>query len=1154
MAVFAFLFIMGYSQNPPTIGTPENDTLYVNSGSDFLLIPEVNDNDEGMDQEINFNVTSSDETVLEIVSTEFTAGNRVAVIYVTEKGKEGNATVSIEANDGDGTASTSFQVSVTGYNFPGINFEIHDLVFWQENVPLNSTPAYSMIAPSGRAPYDSIDLDSLNLSVYSDCNESPPCTGTDFFTSFFRGYLLPPVTGTYKFYTRSGDQANLGISTDVNFENAVEIIHTSDGIGTPTGAAYNEHVSEEIMLQAGSIYAVYCTKWNIHYLTGGMLWEGPGIVKDYIDGQYLTYVYDNTKPAKPAGFNLVTTGLEDILIRWNESADDQKLESYCIYVNGHKVNDENILDTSYLVTGLLNNSRYSVAVSAIDWAGNESALSDVISTTTYGVDNTPPLPPTAITAPLISDIAASLSWSGAVDNETEIRGYKVYLNDELYNKEDLIYNETISVYNLLPLTAYNVEIEAVDAANNVSVKSEVFVFNTAVFDPADTRFGDNKARMNVEFRNIGTSAGLGINLEYSHGEFNNDVNQIDRLKELKPAAIRWGAITANSLNFSDYIGTGNSNNITLAEFMDIANELDAYTVITCGVENSTDWMNQPETFTNFLEYIAGPSSTEYGAIREAEGYPESLLENSKGLIFEFGNEVWGAEAHDAQIGSSYVTYREWAREMALLMKNSPYYNNDKISLVYSGRNPRPDESYGLNRTVLDGDDGEIEWLALSGYLGGNFSPEIETGDSELGYFKNGIARLHHEVEGLLLTMEDMVDLTGQLKPSFFYEANMTTNTFFGRLGQAVIQTDYYAEAIEHGGALPTIFHFTGGQWKIIVPAQDYKKLALYEAAKLFNYHCTGNILKTNVETEGVITDADGNTIDFEPVGCHAYTKNERFGLLLISRDFTRDYTLQVNLPDDFQFTGAAKKYVISGEHYSSTETTIDSSDVIISDSMIVVIPKYSMVVISFNGENLQFEALPLGYFDYTRATNINIRPKEDDGFDISTLRGSKKFIAEFEPADAFIKVAKWDVISNDVDVKFTINGNEIKISSTGKCEGNGTITLKASLKDNLEINDEVSINISNQGSDCDATGLTGQINSGWKVCPNPVNDGTLNLSYAHSQPDALVTVTDMTGKKVFQEEMQTDNKEIETVGWGEGIFTISIIQAGKIKSLKILIE
>lgn len=1127
-------------QTVPSVGTPLNDTVYLNTGANFILLPDVKDNDPGIEQDFIFSVGSSDESILEITSTEYTPGQGFAVIRVLEKGKAGVVSVTIEASDGDGTATTACDVTVTGYNRQGINFEIHDLVFWQQNVPLDATPAFSMISSSGEAPYSSIDLASLNLSVYSDCQESPPCTGTDFFTGFFRGYVVPPTSGTYRFLTRSNDQCNLGLSTDHNFSNANVLIHSSNNVGTLTGGIQNERISADVQLTAGKVYAIYSAKWEIHSPLGGILWEGPGITREYIPGEYLAYVYDNTKPSKPSGLSLIFTGTDDLMVRWNKSTDDKGLASYIIYANGTRINPENTLETIYTVTGLESETTYSIAVTAIDEAGNESDLSGIITTKTYGEDLINPLPPETVGTSMISDIAVKLTWSGASDNETEIRGYYVYMNDVLINTSDLVYDEFLVVTGLTPRTTYNAEIEAVDAAGNVSERSTPFEIVTADFDPADIRFGTNKGRMKVEFTPIGRNAGVGVNVDYASGDFNNDEYQMDLLKDLQPAAIRWGAITANSLNFSDYIGTGNSHGITFAEFMSICNELDAYTIITCGVENSTDWMTEPETFTRFLEYLGGPSSSEYGAIRAAEGYADPLLSACKGLIFEFGNEVWGAAAHDAQIGSSYVAYRAWAREMALLMRNSPYYDENRIFLVYSGRHPHPDESYGLNRTVLQGDTGEVDWLALSGYLGGNFSPEIETGDTELGYFKNGIAKMKFEIQGLELTMEHMVELTGSIMPSYFYESNMTSNTFYGRLGQAVIQTDYYMEAVEHGGALPTIFHFTGGQWKMVVPGQDYKRLALYEAARLINRHCKGNALKTSVESMAEVTDSDGEYVDLEPVGCHAYTNDGDFGLLLVSRDFRRDYTVQIDLPDDFSFEPEGKIYVLSGDHYSSNEFTLDSAAIEVSDSMLVDVPKFSLVVISFKGEDLQFETLPLGFYDYKRATGVTIKSKNDSGFEISGIRESKTFVAEFEPQDAFIKIANWEIATNDVNVKYSIAGNEIRITSTGTCSGNGTISIKASAKDNPLVSDEANITISNQGTDCGSGIDPMKHKTLWSIYPNPCKEGMITLTCQGADIKTKITIRDLTGRIIDQYLLEGNPERIDSSNWGKGIYLISL--------------
>ena len=174
-------------QNPVTIGTPEDMNLFINSGQNFLLIPDVNDNDAGTDQSITFTVTSDDTDVLSIDGVDYTAGNTFAVVHVTEKGILDSVTIDIDAEDPDGTATASFKVHIVPYSNPGVNFEIHDAIFWQQVVPLDANPAFSMIAEDGVAPYDDIDLPSLELSVYSDCQTFPPCTGTDFFTAMFKG-------------------------------------------------------------------------------------------------------------------------------------------------------------------------------------------------------------------------------------------------------------------------------------------------------------------------------------------------------------------------------------------------------------------------------------------------------------------------------------------------------------------------------------------------------------------------------------------------------------------------------------------------------------------------------------------------------------------------------------------------------------------------------------------------------------------------------------------------------------------------------------------------------------------------------------------------------------------------------------------------------
>jgi hypothetical protein len=665
------------------------------------------------------------------------------------------------------------------------------------------------------------------------------------------------------------------------------------------------------------------------------------------------------------------------------------------------------------------------------------------------------------------------------------------------------------------------------------------MITTSSFDPLDNSLTDKKARLKVSMESIGISKGLAVNPDFLSGEFLYDPEQVKLIKELEVAGIRWGALTANPLNFSDYIGTGKT--MTLGKFMNFCNSVGAYSIITCGVENSTDWMLDPQTFTNFLEYISGPAGSEYGAVRAAEGYSESLLENSPGLIFEFGNEVWGQAAHNAQIGTDYTAYGEWCREMARLMKSSEYYDHDKIYLVYSGREPHPNNSYGLHDKLMKGDTGEVDWLAVGGYLGGNldYAPEIDPGESELDYYKNGIATVEFDLEGMILTMKDMIELSGEIKPTFMYEANMTKDTYFGRLGQAIVQTDYYASAVETGGVMPTVFHLTGGQWKMVIPAQDYKKTPLFYTSAFYNKYCKGNILRTELETMATIHDSDGDALEFDPVGCHAYTKEDRYSLLFFSRDFENDFMVQVDLPDDLQLTspGTARQYIVSGGHYSDRDAIIDSSIITITDNMLVSVPKYSMVIITFGGEDQQFEPLPSGYYKYLAATGITIAPFGSDDLNI-TGSAKKIYVAEVEPEDVFSKEVIWEINTGDVNVLSMERTYGYDITGSGTCDGNGDITLKAMAWDNPEIFDEVTINISNQGTDCGSGIHEYGINS-LSIYPNPAGD-VLLIEKLMPGDRFTIVVSDVLGRRQITKVITGRTCSLDISALETGIYYLSI--------------
>lgn len=376
----------------------------------------------------------------------------------------------------------------------------------------------------------------------------------------------------------------------------------------------------------------------------------------------------------------------------------------------------------------------------------------------------------------------------------------------------------------------------------------------------------------------------------------------------------------------------------------------------------------------------------------------------------------------------------------------------------------------------------------------------------------------------------MIGITGTLKPTYMYEANMTNSTYYGRLGQALVQTDYYASVVETGGLIPTVFHLTGGQWKMLVPSQNYKKLPLFYATKYYNKLCKGNILKTELESSQSGKD---------PVGCHVYADGESFGVLLISRDFENDWTLQLDLPNELEILTptSVMMYTISGDSYSSRDAHVDSTLITLSDSLLVTVPKHSMVVFGFDGSGASPEDVPLGFFEYVSAGNISILTYEGDE-DFSIEKGNKLILkAHVDPQDVFSNTVLWSVPDNDVGATFSLKSYGFELRGSGTCEGSGIIKVRATAWDNPEIYDEVEVIITGQGSNCSTDILEGE-GRALRIYPNPADD----LLYLEGLPEGVeqLEVTDITGRRYLVEACTETSTNIDLSELNAGVYYLKI--------------
>jgi tetratricopeptide (TPR) repeat protein len=126
--------------------------------------------------------------------------------------------------------------------------------------------------------------------------ESPANSG-EYFGSRIRGFLTPPVSGSYTFWIASDDESILFLSNDDSPSNKRRIAYVLDD-GGKDGAwtnycqwtKYESQRSAEIELKAGKIYyveALHSQGWNGDHME--VAWQIPGTSKPtIIAGQYLS--------------------------------------------------------------------------------------------------------------------------------------------------------------------------------------------------------------------------------------------------------------------------------------------------------------------------------------------------------------------------------------------------------------------------------------------------------------------------------------------------------------------------------------------------------------------------------------------------------------------------------------------------------------------------------------------------------------------------------------------------------------------------------------------------------------------------------------------------------------------------------------------------
>ena len=207
----------------------------------------------------------------------------------------------------------------------------------------------------------------------------------------------------------------------------------------------------------------------------------------------------------------------------------------------------------------------------------------------------------------------------------------------------------------------------------------------------------------------------------------------DRIEALRPAFIRWpGGNVAQDYHWFWGIGARDErpewinlswwnerepSDFGTPEFIRLCRNVGAEPHLVVNVEGRGA---TAEEAANWVEYVNGPTTTTYGALRAKHGSPEPFGVKT----WELGNEIWGdwvrGHSNAETYARNYLRYRE-----AMLAKDP------SLRLIAVG-----DNDMAWNRTVLGRAGANIDYLSIHHYYGLRESK---------GEYENLMARpLHYE--------------------------------------------------------------------------------------------------------------------------------------------------------------------------------------------------------------------------------------------------------------------------------------------------------------------------------------------------------------------------------------------------------------------------
>ncbi|MGC9344381.1 MAG: T9SS type A sorting domain-containing protein, partial [Bacteroidales bacterium] len=209
--------------------------------------------------------------------------------------------------------------------------------------------------------------------------------------------------------------------------------------------------------------------------------------------------------------------------------------------------------------------------------------------------------------------------------------------------------------------------------------------------------------------------------------------------------------------------------------------------------------------------------------------------------------------------------------------------------------------------------------------------------------------------------------------------------------------------------------------------------------------------------------------------------------------------------------------------------SVETSDIEVTDGMLVEVPKYTAVIISFNADDKNLvPAGELGEYMYQKVEELIL--DTDDGIKlIDKPLGRKKLIWTALPEDAFYTNVEFEIIENTANATLSSSAYVRADGAT-----NGYITIKGTAMDLSGVTDEITIEITGQNVGIEDKGIEG-IN----MYPNPASD-LLNIELVENLPFRL-RITNVQGAVVKDLNVNSGQVKINIEDLRQGVYFVHVI-------------